>query len=41
MTEISLEKAREIDSKYELGDIVNVEIKSKEFAASPPRTRRT
>ena len=31
VTEISLEKAREIDSKYELGDIVNVEIKSKEF----------
>ena len=31
MTEISLDKAREIDSKYELGDIVNVEIKSKEF----------
>lgn len=31
VTEISLEKARVIDSKYELGDIVNVEIKSKEF----------
>ena len=31
VTEISLEKGREIDSKYELGDIVNVEIKSKEF----------
>ena len=31
VTEISLEKAREIDSKYELGDIVKVEIKSKEF----------
>ena len=31
VTEISLEKAREIDSKYELGAIVNVEIKSKEF----------
>lgn len=31
VTGISLEKAREIDSKYELGDIVNVEIKSKEF----------
>ena len=31
VTEISLEKAKEIDSKYELGDIVNVEIKSKEF----------
>lgn len=31
VTEISLEKAREIDSKYELGDIVNVEIRSKEF----------
>ena len=31
VTEISREKAREIDSKYELGDIVNVEIKSKEF----------
>ena len=31
VTEISLEKAREIDSKYELGEIVNVEIKSKEF----------
>ena len=31
VTEISLDKAREIDSKYELGDIVNVEIKSKEF----------
>lgn len=31
VTEISLEKAKEIDSKYELGDVVNVEIKSKEF----------
>ena len=31
VTETSLDKAREIDSKYELGDIVNVEIKSKEF----------
>lgn len=31
VTEISLDKAKEIDSKYELGDIVNVEIKSKEF----------
>lgn len=29
--EISLSNARMMDSKYELGDIVNVEIKSKEF----------
>ena len=29
--EISLEKAKMMDSKYEPGDIVNVEIKSKEF----------
>ncbi|MCH1983850.1 transcription termination factor NusA [Ruminococcus sp. OA3] len=29
--EISLANAKMIDSKYELGDIVNVEIKSKEF----------
>ncbi len=29
--EISLSNAKMIDSKYELGDIVNVEIKSKEF----------
>lgn len=29
--EISLDNAKMIDSKYELGDIVNVEIKSKEF----------
>ena len=31
LEEISLEKAKEIDSKYELGDVVNMEIKSKEF----------
>ncbi|WP_099469035.1 transcription termination factor NusA [Konateibacter massiliensis] len=31
VTEISLANAKLIDSKYELGDIVNVEIKSKEF----------
>ncbi len=31
VTEISLENARVIDSKYELGDVVNVEIKSREF----------
>ena len=30
-TEISLANARMEDSKYELGDIVNVEVKSKEF----------
>ena len=29
--QISLEKAKMMDSRYELGDIVNVEIKSKEF----------
>lgn len=29
--EISLANARMIDSKYELGDIVNIEVKSKEF----------
>ena len=29
--EISLERAKLIDSKYEIGDIVNIEIKSKEF----------
>ena len=29
--EISLEQAKLIDSKYEIGDIVNIEIKSKEF----------
>ncbi len=29
--EISLANAKMIDPKYELGDIVNVEIKSKEF----------
>lgn len=31
VTEISLTNAKLMDSKYELGDIVNVEIKSKEF----------
>ena len=31
VTEISLANAKMIDPKYELGDIVNVEIKSKEF----------
>ncbi len=31
VAEISLDKAREINSKYELGDVVNVEIRSKEF----------
>ena len=31
VTEISLEKAKMMDSKYELGDTVNVEVKSKEF----------
>ena len=31
VTEISLANAKMIDSKYELGDVVNVEIKSKEF----------
>ena len=31
VTEISLDNAKMIDSKYELGDVVNVEIKSKEF----------
>ena len=29
--EISLDNAKQMDSKYELGDVVNVEIKSKEF----------
>ena len=29
--EISLANAKMVDSKYEVGDIVNVEIKSKEF----------
>ena len=29
--EISLQHAREIDSKYDIGDIVNIEVKSKEF----------
>lgn len=29
--EISLANAKKLDSKYELGDVVNVEIKSKEF----------
>ena len=29
--EISLEQAKLIDSKYEIGDIVNIEIKSKDF----------
>ena len=40
VTEISLEKAREIDSKYELGDIVNVEIKSKEFGRIATQTAK-
>ncbi|MCR1840700.1 transcription termination factor NusA [Murimonas intestini] len=31
VTEISLVNAKMIDSKYDIGDIVNVEIKSKEF----------
>lgn len=31
VTEISLTNAKMVDSKYEVGDIVNVEIKSKEF----------
>lgn len=31
VTEISLTNAKLVDSKYDLGDIVNVEIKSKEF----------
>ncbi len=31
VTQISLEKAKMMDSKYELGDTVNVEVKSKEF----------
>lgn len=31
VTQISLGNARMIDSKYELGDIVNIEVKSKEF----------
>ncbi len=30
-TEISLEKAREIDSKVEVGDLIQVELQSKEF----------
>ncbi len=29
--EISLANAKQLNSKYELGDVVNVEIKSKEF----------
>lgn len=29
--QISLEKAKEINSKYEVGDVVNIEVKSKEF----------
>ena len=29
--EISLANAKMIDSKYELGDVVNIEVKSKEF----------
>ncbi len=31
VTEISLEKAQEIDKKYDIGDTVNVNIESKEF----------
>jgi len=31
VTEISLANAKVIDSKYDLGDVVNVEVKSKEF----------
>ena len=31
VVEISLEQAREIDSLYDIGDVVNVEVKSKEF----------
>ncbi|MCI9526211.1 MAG: transcription termination/antitermination protein NusA [Lachnospiraceae bacterium] len=31
VTQISLGNARMIDSKYEVGDIVNIEVKSKEF----------
>lgn len=31
VTEISLANARMIDSAYNLGDVVNVEVKSKEF----------
>jgi len=31
VTEISLANARMIDSKYNLGDVVNIEVKSKEF----------
>lgn len=31
VTQISLGNAKMIDSKYELGDIVNIEVKSKEF----------
>ena len=30
-TEISLEKAKELDIKYELGDVVKVDVKSREF----------
>ena len=31
LEEISLEKAKEIDSKYELGDVVQIPIESKSF----------
>ena len=31
VTQISVGNAKMIDSKYELGDIVNIEVKSKEF----------
>ena len=31
VTQMSLSSAKMIDSKYELGDIINIEVKSKEF----------
>lgn len=38
--QISLVNAKMVDSKYEIGDIVNVEIQSKEFDASQHRMPR-
>ena len=39
--QISLVNAQMIDPKYELGDIVQIEVKSKEFDVLQHRTQRT
>ena len=40
VTEISLANARMIDSEYNLGDVVNVEVKSKEFGRIAPQNAK-